>query len=69
MGDIFQGIKGNLNGFGLENSDFDPLDDSRDEVDAFFNDDFGEEVINKKAIKKSKKIAQDISESDIFGGF
>lgn len=70
MGDIFQGIKGDFRGFALENADISPNpEDDDSDVDAFFNDDFGTEVVNTKAIKKSRKIFKKTQESGIFGGF
>ena len=68
MGETFQGINGNFNGYALEDSDFNPQSDDSD-VDSFFNDDSGEGVLNKKAIKKSRKIFKRTSESGAFGGF
>jgi hypothetical protein len=68
MGDIFQGIKGNLQGYGLEDSDFDPQSDDGD-IDAFFGDAVDDGVVNQKAIRKSKRIFEKTTESDIFGGF
>jgi len=68
-GDVFRGINGDFNGFALENSDFDPMSDDSD-IDSFFDGDNGEGVIvNKKAIRKSKKIFKKTSESGAFGGF
>jgi len=68
MGDIFEGLNGGFNGYALEDSDFDTQSDDSD-VNEFFNDDTGEGVLNKKAIKKSKKIFKRTSDSGAFGGF
>lgn len=70
MGDIFQGIKGGFKGFALENADISPNPEDEDtDVDSFFNDDFGEEVVNTKAIKRSRKLFQKTQKTGIFGGF
>ena len=53
MGDTFQGIMGNFNGYALENSDFNPQSDDSDVAD-FFNDNSGEGVIDTKTIKKGR---------------
>jgi hypothetical protein len=69
MGDIFRGMIGDFNGFALENSDFDPMSDDSD-IDSFFDGGQGEDVIvNKKAIKKSRKIFKKTKKSGAFGGF
>jgi len=79
MGDTFQGIMGNFNGYALENSDFNPQSDDRD-VASFFNDDFGDqgEVIDRRTISKGrikrirkKKFKRFVKENNLgaFGGF
>jgi len=84
MGEIFRGIKGDLNGFGLENADIspNPADDTsdprrvfEDEGNGIFDQDDGnlfdkgDGVINTRVMKKSKKIFTKQSKSDMFGGF
>jgi len=53
MGETFQGIMGNFNGYALENSNFDPQSDDSD-VSNFFNDNSGEGVIDRKTIRKGR---------------
>lgn len=69
MGGIFENIIGGTQGYALEDSEFDPMSDDSD-VNAFFdqNDD-DDGIVNQKALRKSKKIFNKTSESDIFGGF
>jgi len=71
MGDIFQGIIGGFKGFALENADKSPNPEDDDtDIDSFFNDDLGTEVVNKKAIKRSRKIFRKTTEKKgMFGGF
>jgi hypothetical protein len=76
MGEIFEGLMGNFNGYALEDSDFNTQSDDSD-VDSFFNDDFGnqnEQVIDQKTIKKGrvkriKKVRRSRESSGSFGGF
>ena len=69
MGGIFENIIGGTQGYALEDSDFDPMSDDSD-IDSFFNQqDEEDSIVNTKAIRKSKKIFNKTSESDIFGGF
>jgi len=80
MGDTFQGIMGNFNGYALENSDFNPQSDDSN-IKGFFNDDFGnqnEQVIDRAIIRKGrikrikkKKIDKFMKRHNVgsFGGF
>ena len=68
MGEIFKNIRGNLNGYGLENSKFNPQSDDSD-INSFFDQKGENSVINKKAIRKSRKIFKKTTETSAFGGF
>jgi len=70
MGETFQGINGNFNGYALENSDFDPQSDDSD-VDSFFGGMESESNdLNPKQIRKGRKRFQKRQqEPNAFGGF
>lgn len=76
MGDTFQGIMGNFNGYALEKSKFNPQSDDSN-IDGFFNDDFGndnEQVIDQRTIKKARikrirKKTMTPKSKGSFGGF
>ena len=68
MPEIFGNIIGDFNGYALEDSDFDSQSDDSD-VDAFFDQKGENSIVNKKAIRKSKKIFKKTTQSSAFGGF
>lgn len=66
MGDTFQGIMGNFNGFALENSDFNPQSDDSN-IKFFFDEETQRQPIRKFKKRRKRGRARSTDSSAGFG--